>query len=79
METGALCLQKEWSSREHENRAPVGEREGSRHLEVYDSLASNTLPNMNLCKHQEQKKMRSLGYINFGKFTKLVIGTLVPL
>lgn len=58
MEPGALCLQKEWSSREQENRAPIGEQEGPRHLEVYDSQASDTLPNMNLCKHQEQKKMK---------------------
>ena len=58
----------------------MGEQEGPRHLEVYDSLASNTLPSMNLCKHQEQKKNEeSLGYINLGKFTKLIIGTLVPL
>ena len=51
-------MQKEWSSREQENRAPIGEQEGPRHLEVYDSQASDTLPNMNLCKHQEQKKMK---------------------
>ena len=59
----------------------MGEQESPRHLEVYDSQASNTLPNMNLCKHQEQKKKneKSLGYVNFGKFTKLVIGTWVPL
>ena len=60
METGALCWQKEWSSRKHENRAPMGEQEGSRHLEVYDSQASDALPNMNLCKHKEQKKMKGV-------------------